>query len=66
VDLAGAARAGEPVLDALRRTDGTQVLLVIEGGRTVGAVMPSDVQAILRTGQRPSTGDRRRAAGAVR
>jgi Zn-dependent protease len=66
VDLAGAARAGEPILDALRRSDGTQVLLVIEGGRTVGAVMPSDVQSILRTGQPPASGDHRQAAGAVR
>jgi Zn-dependent protease len=66
VELAGAARAGEPILEALRRGDGTQVLLAIESGRTVGAVMPNDVQTILRTGQRPATGSHRRPAGAVR
>jgi hypothetical protein len=48
-----AARAGEPALDALRRTNGRQILLVVEGGRTVGAVLPTDVEAVLRTGRRP-------------
>lgn len=62
-DLAAAARAREPVLDALRRTDGQQILLVIEDGRTVGAVLPSDVQALLRSGHLP-VGARRRPAGA--
>lgn len=61
VDLAGAARAREPVLDGLRRTGGQKVLLVIEDGRTVGAVLPSDVQVLLRSGQRPATGSRRPA-----
>lgn len=67
VDKAGAARAQEPVLDALRRSGGQQVLLVIEGGRTVGAVLPSDVQALIRTGQRPAPGSHRPAeAGPLR
>jgi Zn-dependent protease len=61
-DLAVAARAREPVLDALRRTNGHQVLLVIEDGRTVGAVLPADVEALIRTGRGPVTG-RRRPAG---
>jgi Zn-dependent protease len=52
-DQAVAARAGEPALDALRRTNGRQILLVVEGGRTVGAVLPTDVEAVLRTGRRP-------------
>lgn len=61
VDKAGAARAREPVLGALRRSGGQQVLLVIEGGRTVGAVLPSDVQSLIRTGQRPAPGAHRPA-----
>lgn len=60
-DKAGAARAREPVLAALRRSGGQQVLLVIEDGRTVGAVLPSDVQALIRTGQRPAAGAQRAA-----
>jgi Zn-dependent protease len=62
-DLAVAARAGEPALDALRRTNGHQVILVVEGGRTVGAVLPADVEALLRSGGRP-LGAHRSPAGA--
>lgn len=52
-DLALPARPGEIALDALRRTNGSQILLVVESGRTVGAVLPGDVEGLLRTGQRP-------------
>jgi Zn-dependent protease len=62
-DQAVAARAGEPALAALRRTNGRQVILVVEGGRTVGAVLPADVEALLRGGRRP-VGAPRSPAGA--
>lgn len=48
--VAGAS-PDEEVLAALERTGGSQVLLVVEGGRTVGAVLPSDVDAIVKRGR---------------
>jgi Zn-dependent protease len=42
-----------PALDALARTRGKQVILVIEDGRTLGAVLPSDIEALVRLGRRP-------------
>lgn len=41
----------EDLLDALTRTGGRQVLLAVEDGRTVGAVLPSDVEALVRRGR---------------
>jgi Zn-dependent protease len=54
VDAAGAAAPGEDILDALERTGGRQVLLVVEAGRTVGAVLPADIEAIIRSRRRPA------------
>ncbi len=62
-DAAAPARATDTVLDALRRTNGHQVILVIEDGRTVGAVLPSDIQAALQTG-RPTSRRGQTPAGA--
>jgi hypothetical protein len=53
VGAAGAAEPGEDVLDALQRTGGRQVLLVVEHGRTVGAVLPADIEALIRSRRRP-------------
>jgi Zn-dependent protease len=53
VASAGAAVPDEDLLDALERTGGRQVLLVVEAGRTVGAVLPADIEALVRTRRRP-------------
>jgi Zn-dependent protease len=64
VPVTAAAGAGpwEEVLTALDRTQGLQVLLVVDGGRTVGAVLPSDIEALVRSGG-PSKLPRPVAAG---
>jgi hypothetical protein len=52
----GNAVGAEPDDDALvtlSRTDGHQVVLVVAGGQTIGAVLPSDVETVLRSGRRP-------------
>lgn len=54
VDSAGAASPCEDILEALERTGGRQVLLVVEAGHTVGAVLPADIEALLRSRRRPS------------
>lgn len=43
---------GDDALASLARTGGTQIILVVDGGRTVGAVLPSDVEALLLGGGR--------------
>jgi hypothetical protein len=56
--VAGAA-PDEDALDIVTRTGGNQVILVVDGGRTVGAVLPADLEALVRLGRRgpvPSTG----------
>ncbi len=57
VDAAAAAGPWEELLDALERTQGLQVLLVVDEERTVGAVLPADIEALVRAGppkvQRP-------------
>jgi Zn-dependent protease len=53
VEAAAAADPWEDVITALQRTEGLQVLLVVEGGRTVGAVLPADVDKLVRSGRRP-------------
>jgi Zn-dependent protease len=54
VDAAGAAAPYEDVLEALQRTGGHQILLVVENGRTVGAILPADIEALIRSRRRPS------------
>jgi Zn-dependent protease len=53
VEAAAAATPYEEVLTALERTQGLQVLLVVEGERTVGAVLPADIEQLVRSGGRP-------------
>jgi Zn-dependent protease len=53
------AAPNEDALDVVGRTDGHQVILVVDEGRTVGAVLPADLDALVRLGRRgpvPSTG----------
>ena len=59
--VAGAA-PGDDALQTLARTGGRQIVLVVDGGHTVGAVLPSDVEAMLVAGQRRAPG--RATAGA--
>jgi Zn-dependent protease len=61
VPISGAVGAtpDEDTLDVVGRTGGKQVILVVDGDRTVGAVLPSDLEALVRMGRRrpvPSTG----------
>lgn len=65
VASAAGARAEEDALSALSRTAGSPVTLVISGGHTVGAVLPGDVEALVRMGGRVVPG-RRPATGPVR
>jgi hypothetical protein len=53
VENAIGAEPDDDALTTLARTDGHQVVLVVAGGHTVGAVLPSDVDAVLRSGERP-------------
>lgn len=54
IEAAAPAEPDEDVLGALERTQGRRVLLAIEAGRTVGAVLPADIETILRSRHRPS------------
>lgn len=47
------AQPGEPVVEALARVDGQHVLLAVDGGRTLGALLPADVERYVRTGSMP-------------
>jgi Zn-dependent protease len=49
----------EDALQVVSRTGANQLILVVEDGRTVGAVLPADLEALVRVGRRgpvPSTG----------
>jgi CBS domain-containing protein len=54
VAAAAAASPVEDLLDALERTGGRQVLLVVDDDRTVGAVLPADIELLMRSGRRPT------------
>jgi Zn-dependent protease len=49
----------EDALEVVGRTRPNQVILVVDGGQTIGAVLPADLEALVRVGRRgpvPSTG----------
>ena len=48
VAVAAAAHPGEDALAALARNAGAAITLVVAGGHTVGAVLPADVEAMVR------------------
>jgi Zn-dependent protease len=59
ISAATGAAPDEDALDVVTRTGGKQVILVVDGGRTVGAVLPADLEALVRLGRRgpvPSRG----------
>lgn len=47
------ARPDDDVLDALAASTGARVILVVGGHRTVGAIIPADVDALVHRGRRP-------------
>lgn len=53
VEAAAAAEPREEVLAALERSGGHRLLLVVEADHTVGAVLPADIETILRSRHRP-------------
>jgi Zn-dependent protease len=65
VAAAVGAAPDEAVLDLLARTSGRRPAFVIDGDRTLGMVLPSDVAALVRMGHRPASGWRP-VAGPVR
>jgi hypothetical protein len=42
------AEPGDEVINVLARSGDKQVVLVVDGGRTVGAVLPSDITALVK------------------
>jgi Zn-dependent protease len=57
IPIAETAGAGpsEDALTVMRQRDGKEVIFVVDGGRTVGAVLASDVDALVRMGGPRST-----------
>jgi Zn-dependent protease len=59
ISAATGAAPDEDALEVIGRTGGRQVILVVDHERTVGAVLPADLEALVRMGRRgpvPSTG----------
>ncbi|MDQ2726593.1 MAG: site-2 protease family protein [Actinomycetota bacterium] len=52
-EAAGAGPADD-VLETLASSTGARVILVIDGGRTVGAIVPADVDVLVHIGRRPT------------
>lgn len=59
---AGAAPT-EDALSVLARTNGRQVVFVVDGDRTLGAVLPADVEAMVHMGRRVAAGRRNTQLG---
>jgi Zn-dependent protease len=62
ISVTTGARSDEAVIDVLTRTADKQVIIVVDSGRTVGAVLPADVDAIARMASRALLVARRRPA----
>jgi Zn-dependent protease len=52
------ASPDEDAMAALARIGGDRVILVVSGGHTLGAVLPSDIEAMVRAGGRTVAGSR--------
>ena len=48
ISATSGAEPGDEVINVLARSGDKQVVLVVEGGRTVGAVLPSDIAALVK------------------
>ncbi len=57
------AQPDDDVMDALAGDGRPHILLVVADNRTVGAVLPADVERYVRTGERPPTLSSAPAAG---
>lgn len=56
VSEAAGAHPDDAVLATLAASSGARVVLVVDGGHTVGAIVPADVDAMLHSGQRLTQG----------
>ncbi len=56
IAAATGAAPGDATLEVLAKTGGRKLILVIDGGHTVGAVLPRDLEAVVRSGRRPEPG----------
>jgi Zn-dependent protease len=59
ISAATGAAPDEDTLEVVGRTGGKQVILVVDQSRTVGAVLPADLEALVKMGRRgpvPSSG----------
>lgn len=56
IEAAAPAEPDEEVLTAIERTGGRRILLAVEAGRTVGAVLPADIETLLHARHRPVLG----------
>jgi hypothetical protein len=52
ISAATGATPGEDALEVVSRIGPNQVILVVDGGQTIGAVLPADVEALVRVGRR--------------
>jgi Zn-dependent protease len=66
LSAAGPSTPQDDPLDALARASDRRLLLVISEGQTLGAVLPSDVEAMVRLGGPPLRGGTRPAPGPAR
>jgi Zn-dependent protease len=53
VTAATGARPADDLLETLTASAGARVILVVDGGRTVGAIIPADVDILVHLGRRP-------------
>ena len=58
VTASAGAGPGEGALEVLGRTSGKQVIVVVDNGRTIGAVLPSDIEALVSMGGKGPVGSR--------
>ena len=58
VSASAGAGPGEGALEVLGRMTGKQVIVVVDNGRTIGAVLPSDIEALVKMGGRRPVGSR--------
>lgn len=64
IALTTGAAPDDDALDVLAHTAGRQVIFVVGGGKTLGAVLPADVEALVRSGG-PTVRGRQPAPGPV-
>ena len=53
ISASAGASPDDSALDVLARTRGKQMILIIDQARTIGAVLPSDIEGLVKFGGRP-------------